>query len=272
MKLGGAELNYGSDLDIVFVAGDPTKNLPRLQKLAIEILDLLSTKTEAGVVFATDPRLRPDGEKGLLVNTLSAYQNYYRRRAMLWEIQSLTRTRPIAGDLSLGQQFQRLAARLTNFAHPSLPLAAHRPAWKAEVARMRLRIEKERTPAGKDELAIKTGQGGLIDAEFVAQSLCLANGWQEANTLRALELAREKKALSGPDAELLIENYRKLRRIEGILRRWSFGGETVLPEEPEPLYRVAVRCGFAGAEPFLRAVAEYRAAIRSVYARVFGDA
>jgi glutamine synthetase adenylyltransferase len=117
-------------------------------------------------------------------------------------------------------------------------------------------------------LAIKTGAGGLIDAEFVAQTLCLANGWHEANTLRTLLLAREKRALSDPSAELLIDNYRRLRRVEGILRRWSYAGETVLPDDPAPLYRVAVRCGYTGAEHFLKAVAEFRDAIRQVYREV----
>src|SRR5437879_10296079 len=98
-KLGGAELNYGSDLDIMFVAGSGTRNLPTLQRLAAEVMDLLSRPTELGVAFVTDARLRPNGEKGLLVNTLEACEDYYRRRAMLWEIQSLTRVRAIAGDM-----------------------------------------------------------------------------------------------------------------------------------------------------------------------------
>jgi glutamate-ammonia-ligase adenylyltransferase len=271
-KLGGAELNYGSDLDIVFVAGNKAGNLPRLQNLAVEILDLLSSKTELGVAFPTDARLRPDGEKGLLVNTLGAYEEYYRRRARLWELQAISRTRPIAGNMKVGEQFQQLVARLTNFARPSLPLAAFQPTWKVEIAKMRQRIEKERTPPGRHDLAIKTGKGGLIDAEFVAQTLCLTHGWQEANTLRALQLARKRKALPEADAALLIESYRQLRRIEGVLRRWSFEGETVLPEDPAPLYRVAVRCGFANAKVLMKAVGKYRASIRRVYTKVLGPA
>ena len=103
-KLGGAEIDYGSDLDVVFVADSKAKDLPKLARLALEVLDLVSARTEQGVVFRMDARLRPDGEKGLLVNTLSAYEEYYRQRAQLWEIQSLTRTRPVAGDLELGAQ------------------------------------------------------------------------------------------------------------------------------------------------------------------------
>jgi glutamate-ammonia-ligase adenylyltransferase len=132
---------------------------------------------------------------------------------------------------------------------------------------MRLRIEKERTPHGQDDLAIKTGKGGLMDAEFIAQALCLENGWPEANTLRALERAREAKVL--PDANKLLENYRHLRRVEGILRRWSYEGETVLPDDPAPYYRVSVRCGFTTPEEFRNALAKWRKAIRTVYEKVF---
>jgi glutamate-ammonia-ligase adenylyltransferase len=299
-KLGGCEIDYGSDLDLLFVTDAKTKELPKLQRLAVEVMELLSRRTEQGMVFHTDARLRPDGEKGLLVNTLAAYEDYYRQRAQLWEIQALTRTRPVAGNVALGEKFQKLAATLTDFSEVSktknrrgelyepqispdklgrrgtppsekkktavLP-ACFMPDWKKQIHQMRLRIEKERTPHGRDDLAIKTGKGGLMDAEFIAQALCLENGWQEANTLRALEHAREAGAL--PDAEKLLDNYRKLRRVEGILRRWSYEGETVLPDDPAPYYRVSVRCGFESPEKFGRALTKWRRAIRKVYARVF---
>jgi glutamate-ammonia-ligase adenylyltransferase len=287
-KLGGCEIDYGSDLDILFVTGAKEKDLPRLQRLAAGVMDLLSRRTELGIVFHTDARLRPDGEKGLLVNTLAAYENYYRERAQLWEIQALTRTRPVAGDLKLGEQFQQLAAALTDFRNAGLLTgsttkrhntsgrsvdrrselpACFTPDWKDQIRQMRQRIEKERTPRGQDELAIKTGKGGFMDAEFIAQALCLENGWQEANTLRALEHGRDAGVL--PDADKLIENYRRLRRVEGILRRWSYEGEIVLPDDPAPYYRVSVRCGYATPEEFSRALAKWRRAIREVYSKVF---
>jgi glutamate-ammonia-ligase adenylyltransferase len=317
-KLGGRELNYGSDLDIVFVAADKAKaRLPRLQDFAAQVMEMLSSQTELGIAFVTDARLRPDGEKGLLVNTLEAHEEYYRRRAHLWEIQALTRVRAIAGDLKLGEQFERLAATLTDFRgldsarppHPGplplgggeggAPAAGKRSAelplgtklsrardapsrssalrwpacltlgWKKEIARIRARIEKERTPAGQDALAFKTGRGGLIDAEFIAQSMCLEHGWQEPNTLRALQRIRDEGALPHADAEKLIENYRQLRRVESILRRWSFEGEAVLPDDAPAFYRVSVRCGFATPAAFREAVAAWRNGIREVYRAVF---
>ena len=115
-----------------------------------------------------------------------------------------------------------------------------------------------------------TGAGGLVDAEFIAQTLCLAHGWQEPNTLRALLRARNQSALSGPEADALVENYRRLLRIEVVLRRWSFAGEAVLPDNPDALYRVAVRCGFSDAETFMKAVGEWRVALRRVYTKVMG--
>ena len=261
-KLGGSEIIYGSDLDLFFVAGAKEKNLPRLQKIAAEVMDLLSRRTEQGIVFHTDARLRPDGEKGLLVQTLDACENYYRHRAQLWEIQALTRTRFVAGNSKIGEQFLNLAAEWTDFSRKRSTND-----WKPEIHHMRMRIEKERTPSGKDALAIKTGKGGLMDAEFIAQALCLENGWHEPNTLHALERAHEKEAL--PDAISLIENYRQLRRVEAILRRWSDEGETVLPDEAPAFYRVSVRCGFDTPEQFRTALAKWRETIRKVYDKVF---
>jgi glutamate-ammonia-ligase adenylyltransferase len=266
-KLGGAEIDYGSDLDILFVADSKTKSLRKPVQMAVEVMDLVSLRTEQGIVFQTDARLRPDGQKGLVVNTLAAYEDYYRQRAQLWEIQSLTRTRPVAGDLEVGRRFQKLAAALSNFESPNLRLAAFASDWRETIHKMRLRIQKERTPAGKDDLAIKTGVGGLMDAEFIAQVMCMEHGWQEANTLRALERGRDDGTL--PDADKLIQNYRQLRRIEGILRRWSYEGETVLPDDAAPFYRVSVRCGFESPEAFRTALSECRRAIREVYSKVF---
>ena len=266
-KLGGQEIDYGSDLDIIFVANSNARDLTRLSRMALEVMELVATRTEQGVVFHTDARLRPDGEKGLLVNTLEPYEHYYRHRAQLWEIQTLTRSRLVAGDMALGGKFQKLAATLTDFKSPHLPLAAYAPDWKRRIHEMRLRIEKGRTPAGKDDLAIKTGVGGLMDAEFIAQALAMESAWQEPNTLRVLERGRDTGCLSA--AVTLIDNYRRLRRVEGVLRRWSYEGETVLPDDPAPYYRVSVRCGFSSPDDFRKAVASWRRAIREVYLQFF---
>lgn len=282
-KLGGREINYGSDLDLVFVTTADTKKLPQLQRLAVEFLELLTSRTEQGLVYHIDTRLRPDGEKGLLVNTIGACDEYYRRRAGLWEIQALTRVRAVAGESEAGAQFQQLSATLANFTPENVAgefarkgckkrgLTAYKPEWKREIAAMRERIVKERTPPGKDNIAIKTGVGGLMDAEFLAQAFCLERGWQEANSVAALRRGGEAGLLERQDAEMLLENYGKLRRVEGILRRWSYEGEILLPDDEPALKRVAVRCGFAGPAEFMQTLAEVRRAIRAVYVKYFGQ-
>ncbi len=264
-KLGGAEIDYGSDLDLLFVAPNSARNFDRLSKLAIEVMDLLSGRTAQGLLFQTDARLRPDGEDGRLVNSLKAFEEYYHQRAQLWEIQSLTRARAVAGDPNVGAEFEVLAGELADFSRRGGLAEKFGVGWPAAIHAMRMRIQRERTPAGREDLAIKTGAGGLMDAEFVAQVMSMKHGWREPNTLRALQRA-EQTALPG-GAEL-IDNYRRLRRIEGILRRWSYEGESVLPADPAPFYRVSVRCGFAAPEAFRAALADWRASIREVYNRV----
>ncbi|MGZ8901344.1 MAG: [protein-PII] uridylyltransferase family protein, partial [Limisphaerales bacterium] len=268
-KLGGRELIYGSDLDIIFVAENKTENMPALQKIAGQVMELLSKRTEDGTTFETDARLRPDGEKGLLVNSSEAYLDYYQRRALLWEIQSLSRFRPICGNASVLKSFATMVERVVDFSNKKNTVAAFTTDWKSEIHKMRMRIEKERTPAGQDRLAIKTGRGGLMDVEFVAQALCLENGWHEPNTLAAIARAAEEEKLSEKAGKALTENYRKLMQVERILRRWSFEAESVLPTEPEPYYRVAVRCGYKTPDAFEKAVLACREVIRAEYLKVF---
>jgi glutamate-ammonia-ligase adenylyltransferase len=285
-KLGGAELDYGSDLDLLFVAPTGAKDLPACQRLAARVKDLLDRPTETGIVFHVDPRLRPDGEKGQLVNPLDACEKYYRQRAALWEIQALTRVRPVAGDMALGGQFQRLAGGLANFtpenvaagfplagASPAAPrgLAAYAPDWKAEIARMRERTRRERTPPGRESLAIKTGEGGLMDAEFLAQTFCLTKGWLEPNTDQALRRGVEEGLLAPAIGQALLRSYARLRRVEGILRLWSCEGECELPDDPEALRRVATRCGFGSSDEFMKELMGIRADIRAAYAAVFAE-
>jgi [glutamine synthetase] adenylyltransferase / [glutamine synthetase]-adenylyl-L-tyrosine phosphorylase len=267
-KLGGEELTYGSDLDLLFVSGAQSKNARALGVLAAQIMDLLSAKTEHGAIFETDARLRPDGEKGLLVSPLPVCEEYYRNRAMLWEIQTLTRARWVAGHAEIGRKFMALAGELADFKTARQPVAARTPGWRQGIAKMRHRIETERVPAGRQHLAFKTGAGGLMDAEFIAQTLCLEQGWHEPNTLRALRRAQAEGKLSEPGVSTLITNYRRLWRIECVLRRWSYLGESELPAEAAPQRRVAIRCGYEDAEALLAAVAACRGAIRGVYSRV----
>lgn len=257
-RLGGRELSFGSDLDVLLVAEDGTRDLPGLQKLAVNFIDLLSSRTAHGRVFEVDLRLRPDGEKGLLVNVEAGYSDYYLRRAMLWEIQSLTRARVVAGDSRVGASFMKLVTELTDLSSGRSPAQAASGDWIAEVVKMRRRIASERTPAGKQALAIKTGDGGLMDGEFLAQMGAMAGGWHEPNTPLALRRVLQGRDGIGTPGAGVLQGFTELRRIEGVLRRWSFEGEDLLPDDIEAMTRVAVRCGFPSAAAFTAHVAECR--------------
>ncbi len=108
-----------------------------------------------------------------------------------------------------------------------------------------------------------------MDAEFLAQTFCLTAGWLEPNTLQALRRAVDEGLLPSAGGQSLLQNYARLRRMEGILRLWSFEPETELPDEDAPLNRVAVRCGFDNAAEFMNELKQIRAAIRAVFQTVF---
>lgn len=242
-KLGGAELTFGSDLDLLFVARDRQGDLERSIRLASEFIALLSGASELGQAYAIDARLRPDGDKGLLVNTASAYLDYYHRRARLWEIQSLTRARPVGGDIPSANRFIAAIAPLTRFTDGNPGIAAWQADWKQAIDHMLYRIQSERTSPGTEALAFKTGPGGLVTAEFLAQKWALAEGFHEPNTRKALEQGVALGRLDPEQGQSLLGAFDSLRRIELVLRRWSCSPEVVLPSDPTALDRVAVRCG-----------------------------
>jgi glutamate-ammonia-ligase adenylyltransferase len=242
-KLGGAELTFGSDLDLLFVGRDRQKDLDRSIRLATEFIALLSGASELGQAYTIDARLRPDGEKGLLVNTASAYADYYRRRARLWEIQALTRARPVGGDAPTATRFQDAIAPLIRFKDGNPGLVAWQDDWEQAIDQMLLRVQSERTAPGSEDLAFKTGTGGLITAEFLAQKWALAEGFREPNTRQALEKGIAVGRLDPARGQLLLDAFDSLRRMELVLRRWSCSPEAVLPADPGALDRVAVRCG-----------------------------
>ena len=131
----------------------------------------------------------------MLVNTLEAHEEYYRRRAALWEIQALTRARAVAGDLELGARYEQHGGGAGQFHGPERRRL--HAGLAGQIDRMRERIANERTPPGKDRLAIKTGAGGLMDAEFLAQAFCLGQRLAGAEHDERLAPRRRGGALDG---------------------------------------------------------------------------
>ncbi len=170
-KLGGKELGYGSDLDIIFVY-DENAGLPvdRLARIAQRVNTWLTSHTSAGVLYETDLRLRPDGASGLLVSSLTAFREYQMTRAWTWEHQALTRARFVAGDAALGARFEavrdEVLARQTD---------GDKVFEEIDAMRRKMRIEQK---SKSDDL--KHADGGLIDLEFSVQALVLAHGPKHA--------------------------------------------------------------------------------------------
>jgi [glutamine synthetase] adenylyltransferase / [glutamine synthetase]-adenylyl-L-tyrosine phosphorylase len=181
-SLGGRELGFGSDLDLVFLfdpeglgeASDGPRPLELhryFAKLAQRLISLLGTLTPAGRLYEIDLRLRPDGAKGLLVSTLQSYADYQRERAWTWEHQALVRARAIAGDARLAAAFERIRAEVLQRARGSDALLAD-----VVSMRRRMRAELDRSTAARFDL--KQGEGGLVDLEFLLQALVLQHAAQ----------------------------------------------------------------------------------------------
>jgi len=159
-KLGGREIDYGSDLDLVFVADPKTRNLFPLQPLALEVMDLLAGQDRPGRPVQKWTRgCGPTGKRDWSSTRWPPTKSITASARCCGKSRPSPAPGPLRAIRSWAPAFQILAARLTNFRQPSLPLAAYEPGWKATIARMRARIEKERTPPGQGDLAIKTGAG-----------------------------------------------------------------------------------------------------------------
>ena len=185
-KLGGIELGYGSDLDLVFLhGGDPNgytdgrKPIDSRQfylRLAQRILHLFSTRTPSGILYEIDMRLRPSGDSGLLVSSLAAYEQYQQQEAWTWEHQALVRARPIYGDETVVAEFARIRRAV---------LAKDRdlPTLAREVREMRQKMRDHLLKAGEGEFDLKQSPGGMVDIEFIAQYLVLAHAGGEPDAL-----------------------------------------------------------------------------------------
>jgi glutamate-ammonia-ligase adenylyltransferase len=166
-KLGGKELGYGSDLDIVFLYDESMAGeAEQLARVAQRVNHWMTTLTSAGVLYEIDLRLRPDGMKGLMVSSLSAFRAYQLERAWTWEHQALTRARACAGDRALGERFE--AVRDEILARPR-----DRAKLFEEIVAMRRKMRTEQKSQAHD---LKHVEGGVIDLEFCVQALVLAYG------------------------------------------------------------------------------------------------
>ena len=220
-KMGGLELGYGSDLDLVFLHdsggekeqtdGDrPVDNAVFFARVAQRIVHLLSTPTAAGIAYETDLRLRPSGNAGLLVSSLDSFDDYQRNKAWTWEHQALVRARAVAGEEALAEGFAGVRARVLGQARDAEQL-------RADVVEMRERMRRNLDTSDSEWFDLKQGAGGITDIEFVVQYGVLA--WaarypavlEVTDNIRLLERFAAEELMSAADCELLTDAYRAYR-------------------------------------------------------------
>lgn len=235
-KLGGKELGYASDLDMVMLYDDDDAAAPEnYARLAQRMNTWLSTLTPAGVLYETDLRLRPDGAAGLLVSSRLAFENYQREKAWVWEHQALTRARFVAGDAKLGEAFEATRCSIICLPRDAKNLAA-------EVLAMRQKM-RDAHPNTSDRFDLKHDPGGIIDVEFLVQYLVLAHAAKypaladNVGNLALLKRVGELKLISPEDAAAVRDAYREFRiqqhkvRMQGEQRARIAREEAVVHRE-----------------------------------------
>ncbi len=267
-KLGGRELNYSSDIDLIFLAG---ANPGRFRRLGEEVIEVLGAITSEGFLYRVDMRLRPWGITGPLVSSVGAYIAYLEDHARIWEKQALLRARAIAGDEAVGEEFLTRAAPLLFF-HDGNSV-------RESVRAMKERVEGRLLERGKEWGEVKLGQGSIRDVEFVAQYLQMVHGARHpdirtGNTLEALRALHAHGLISTDEHRVLSDGYVFLRTVEHHLQLMHYRQTHTLPTDPDGLAGLARRLRFEGEDAGKKLVSRYeehREAIRSVYRRHLGD-
>jgi glutamate-ammonia-ligase adenylyltransferase len=246
-KFGGGEISYGTDLDVVFVGED--------NRAAQSLITAMAQPTAEGNIWPLDSRLRPEGENGPLVCSVQTYQWYYANRAQLWEMQALTRARAISGPLR--NEFMELAKSAWSRASQDSELLV-------KIDSMLERIRRERG-SGSDFLDLKTGRGGIIEAEFLVQALQMRGNVWEPNWDRAVDGLRRRGLFDDAEATKLKQSYAFLRRCESVLRRYENKAVSTLPNDPKEQRKVATRLVYDSVENFARDYVEARETIHAFY-------
>ena len=285
-KLGGRELNFGSDLDIVFVYSDDGEttgiqggqnkinNHFFFSKLCEKLVFAIGGVTRFGFAYRVDTRLRPDGEKGALVTSIKGYENYYQERGEIWERQALIKARFIAGD-------EELSLKLINIIHRFVYETSFKQNMVEEIDRMRKRMELELVKGGESRRNIKLGKGGIVDVEFIVQLLQLKHGsrfkeLRKTGSLEVLKILYERKLITEEEYRILSSGYLFLRRIENRIRIDHDRPLAVIPESGDELSLLARRLGYkdnggCSGDKLYKDFENCTENVRGVYNRIFSD-
>jgi glutamate-ammonia-ligase adenylyltransferase len=273
-KLGGKELNYSSDIDLMFVYDEEGqtvgKNITVLSnddyfaRVCSEVVRLLSAHTDRGQAYRVDLRLRPEGQRGPLARSLASTLSYYDTMGRTWERQALIKVRPVAGHARLGEEFMRAIEPFVYRKYLSV-------AEINEIKALKRRIEHKSGQHGESDTEVKTGHGGIRDVEFTIQFLQLSNGGdlpeiRQPNTLKAMRALEKAGCLTDLEYRVLDDAYRFLRKVEHRLQLMFDLQTHRLPEKPDELRKLALRMGYAAVretasevrDPFDAFLADYR--------------
>ncbi|MBN2645723.1 MAG: bifunctional [glutamate--ammonia ligase]-adenylyl-L-tyrosine phosphorylase/[glutamate--ammonia-ligase] adenylyltransferase [Desulfuromonadaceae bacterium] len=259
-KLGGRELNYHSDLDIIFIYSGqgqtrpgpgtdlqrfkPLSNQEYFSRLGQRIISVLTLVTREGRLYEIDTRLRPSGNQGPLVTSLDAYASYHQNQAQLWERQALTKARVVVGSSLMTRRIERINEEITW----KKPLPEN---LEAEIYRLRGRMEKEIARESQQQFNIKTGRGGLVDVEFLTQYLQLRYGEQfpsvrQTNTLQAIQALGKEVLIPQTMVNRLTTGYKFLRRLENKLRLVHDQSISDIATDQASLAKLARLLGYPG--------------------------
>ncbi len=268
-KFGGRELTTASDLDlfVIYEGGDEVHAF--CDRVVERMAGLLGDITAAGVVFPVDLRLRPGSKGSGFASSLAALDTYYREWADLWERQSLTRARAVAGDPGLGRRVRRVIREIVYRGPLSL-------AELKEIREIRQRLELELGKETPGRFHVKYGKGAIVDVEFVVQSLQLAHGHRvpairRANTLAAMAAIGRSGLLPESEVAALVEHYRFLRRVGASLRLFGARPADALDVAGPMPARLARSLGYSGRTEFLADYRRRTSEVRQISERVFAD-
>jgi len=283
-KLGGQELNYSSDIDLMFVHGDTLPERVELAdgrkldttaylgRLAETLVKALSEDTVNGHVFRVDMRLRPEGRFGALTRSLSSFRAYYESWAENWERQALLKARFVAGDRALGEAFMEMVTPFVYRRYVTVD-------FLEDIRANKRRIEQKCAMEGQTLTNVKTGYGGIRDIEFLVQLLQLQfggarPGLRTPNTLAAIQRLRHARFLTDSEARELAEDYQFLRTLEHRLQLLhGFQTQTLPPpEDKAERLRVARRMSFLDAEAFEAELDFRRQRVHAYLDRLFYNA
>lgn len=273
-KAGARELNYVSDVDVIFVGGSADEDVVT-EAQAVEIATRLAIQTMRGIseveieppLWEVDPNLRPEGKQGALVRTLDSHIAYYDRWAKSWEFQALLKARPLAGDVELGEQY-------VDAVQPKVWASAARDNFVESVQKMRERVT-EHIPPAEVARQLKLGPGGIRDIEFTVQLLQLVHGAaderiRERSTLDALDALVSEGYIGREDAARFALDYRRLRVMEHRLQLRELRRTHLMPEDGAALRTLArsSRIGDGG-DRVIAVWDEIKREVREIHVRLF---